>query len=115
MATLHEVAVAVVASFIATHGEPGTAYALHQAVETNRAAVEYQKCQPHLGYEPIEERELRALQSSYDAVIARFGTDFRGLYGWAAHHPKIAKPTFADIERAVGKRLSARTLPHGQS
>lgn len=99
--TLHEVA--VVTSFIARHGEDlAERYVLHEAVEANRAAAEYQKCGPRLGYAPFEDNELRVLQSSCDAVMARFGTDFKGQYGWAAHHLKIAKPTFADIERSVG-------------
>ena len=99
--TLHEVA--VVTSFIARHGEDlAERYVLHEAVEANRAAAEYQKCGPRLGYAPFEDNELRVLQSSCDAVMARFGTDFKGQYGWAAHHLKIPKPTFADIERSVG-------------
>jgi hypothetical protein len=100
--TLHEVA--VVASFIATHGEDlAERYVLHQAVESKRAAADYKKCQQRLGYEPLDESEAKAVQSSYDAVIARFGLDFgKRDYGWAAYHLKIAKPTFVDIERATG-------------
>lgn len=100
--TLHEVA--VVASFIAAHGEElAERYVLHEVVEAKRAAAEYQKCQQRLaGYDPIEERELKALQASYDDAIARFGKEFKGQYGWAAHQLKIAKPNFDDIERAVG-------------
>jgi Family of unknown function (DUF5677) len=99
--TLHEVA--VVASFIADHGEDlAERYVLHQAVEANRAATEYQRFQPLLGYEPIKDSELRVLRSSHDALIARFGTAFKEQHGWAAHHLKNAKPNFADIERAVG-------------
>jgi hypothetical protein len=100
--TLHEVA--VVASFVAAHGEDlAERYVLHQAVESKRAAADYEKCQQRLGYEPLKESEVKAVQSSYDAVIARFGPDFgKGGYGWAAHHVKIARPTFVDIERAAG-------------
>jgi hypothetical protein len=100
--TLHEVA--VVASFIAAQGEElAERYVLHEVVEAKRAAAEYQNCQQRLaGYDPIEERELKALQASYDDAIARFGKEFKGQYGWAAHQLKIAKPNFDDIERAVG-------------
>jgi hypothetical protein len=35
---------------------------LHEVVEANRAAAEYQKCQLRLpGYEPIEEHELTGI------------------------------------------------------
>lgn len=100
--TLHEVA--VVASFVAAHGEDlAERYVLHQAVESKRASDDYQSCQPRLGYEPLAESEIKAVQKAYAAVIARFGQDFgKGDYGWAGHHLGKAKPTFKDIERAAG-------------
>jgi Family of unknown function (DUF5677) len=100
--TLHEVA--VVASFIAAHGEDlAERYVLHRAVESKRAAADYQNCQQRLGYEPLAESEIKAVHSSYDAVIARFGQDFgKGDYGWAGHHLGQVKPTFKDIEHAAG-------------
>lgn len=107
--TLHEVA--VVASFVAAHGEEvAERYVLHQAVESKRAAADYEKCQQRLGYEPLKESEVKAAQNSYDAVIAKFGPDFgKGSYGWAAHHLKIAGPTFVDISAPRGSTISART------
>jgi hypothetical protein len=100
--TLHEVA--VVASFVAAHGEDlAERYVLHEAVESKRAADDYQNCQPRLGYEPLAEKEIKAVQKAYDTVIAKFGPDFgKGDYGWAGHHLGKAKPTFKDIERAAG-------------
>jgi len=99
--TLHEVA--VVASFVATHGEDlAERYVLHQAVESKRAADDYQRCQPRLGYEPLAEKEIKAVQQAYDAVIAKFGSAFgKGDYGWAGHHLGKVKPTFRDIESAA--------------
>jgi hypothetical protein len=99
--TLHEVA--VTASFIAEHGEEiAERYVLHQGVESKRAADEYQKCQPRLGCEPLDAKELKAIQASFDKVIAKFGEDFgKGQYGWAAHHLKIPRPNFAQIEAAA--------------
>ena len=100
--TLHELA--VVASLVASHGEDlAERYVLHQAVESKRAADDYAACQSRLGYEPLAEKEVKAVEASYDAVIARFGPDYgKGDYGWAGHHLNRAKPTFKDIERAVG-------------
>ena len=74
---------------------------------SKRAATEYQNCQERLGYEPIQQSEIAVLQSSYDAVIAKFGKNFgKGSYGWAAHHLNKAKPNFEpnfkDIECAAG-------------
>lgn len=99
--TLHEVA--VIAQFIASHGEQlAERYVLHQFVESRRAATEYEKCRERLGYPPLDESELKRLEASHQGAVTRFGRDFSGQYGWAAHHLGVAKPTFADIERAVG-------------
>ena len=99
--TLHEIA--VVASFVAAHGEDlAERYVLHQAVESKRAADDYQKCQPRLGYEPLAEKEIKAVQKAYNAVIAKFGPNFgKGDYGWAGHHLGCARPTFKEIESAA--------------
>jgi hypothetical protein len=99
--TLHEVA--VVAAFIAEHGEEvAERYVLHQVVESKRAAAEYQRCQARLGYEPLDPGELATIQADYDKLIARFGKDFGAGYGWAADTLKNSRPSFAQIEQAVG-------------
>ena len=99
--TLHEIA--VVARFIAQHGEAvAERYAAHQAVESLRAATEYKRCQEALAYEPIEESELDGLRVAFDAVIVRYGSSFKNQYGWAAAHLGISDPKFAEIERAAG-------------
>jgi hypothetical protein len=100
--TMHEIA--VVASFIATHGEEmAERYVSHQAIESKRAADDYQRCQPRLGYEPLPDKDIKAAQKAYDAVIAKYGPEFaRGDYGWARRHlGKPKAPTFKDIESAV--------------
>jgi hypothetical protein len=100
--TLHEVA--VVATFISEHGEDlAQHYMLHNAVESNRAMHDYRQCQTQLGYDELDDSDVKTLLDSYDAVIAQFGKDFgKGDYGWAGHHLGISKPTFKDIERAAG-------------
>jgi hypothetical protein len=113
--TLHEVA--VVASFVATHGEDlAERYVLHQAVESKRAAAEYEKCAPDLGYERLEQDELEAVQKSYDAAIARFGPGFgKGDYGWAVRHLQKPQPSFKDIEQATNNeylRAHSRMAGH---
>jgi len=99
--TMHEIA--VVASFFAAHGEDlAERYVLYTAVESKRAADEYQKCQPRLGYEPLPVKEIQAVQKAYEAAISKYGPEFaKGDYGWACHHFGKTKPTFKDIEAAV--------------
>jgi hypothetical protein len=99
--TLHEIA--AIALFIGEHrGDLAERYALHQNVESKRAMQDYVACQERLGYEPLEESEIVAAERSYDAVIARFGGPFGTQYGWAAQQLKSSRPSFSDIERAVG-------------
>jgi hypothetical protein len=99
--TLHEVA--VTASFIAKHGEDlAERYVLHQAVESKRAAAEYQRCAPRLGYQPFDAAAMKAIHGEFDKVVARYGVAFgKGSYGWAAHHLGIAQPNFSQIEHAA--------------
>ena len=99
--TMHEIA--VVASLIATYGEDlAERYVLHTTVESKRAADEYQRCRPRLGYEPLPEREIEAVQKACEAAISKYGLGFaKGDYGWAGRHLGKTKPTFKDIEAAV--------------
>lgn len=99
--TLHEVA--VVALFIADRGEQlAERYILHQVVESKRAASDYEKYRERLGYEQLGEAEMKALETSHDALIARFGASFKNQYGWAADDLAMRNPTFADLELAAG-------------
>jgi Family of unknown function (DUF5677) len=59
--TLHEVAVVLL--LIASGPEElAERYKLHEIVESRRAALEYEKCQQRLGYEPIELKDLQELE-----------------------------------------------------
>jgi hypothetical protein len=98
--TLHEIA--VVSTFIKKHGaETARRYLAHEAVESYRAAKQYQdQCQA-IGYEPLNAKEFAAIQKRYDNALQRFGKDFGGSYGWAALSLSRSKPTFSDIEHDV--------------
>jgi Family of unknown function (DUF5677) len=99
--TLHEVA--VIASFIADQGEDlAERYVLHQAIESKQGATEYEKYRERLGYEPLNDHEITALEDTCSALRARFGSDFARPHGWAAHHLSESDPNFKKIESAVG-------------
>lgn len=99
--TLHEIA--VVARLAARHGEAlAKRFVEHQVVESFRAATDYHRCQPALGYEPIEDSDLQRLSAALDDVVARYGPTFKGQYGWAAALLAPEKPTFARLEEAAG-------------
>lgn len=98
--TLHEIA--VIALFISEHDESlAERYLLHEAVEMHRAAGEYQQYCDQLGCEPFSPAELQEMRDVYSSVVARFGSQFREPYGWAAEHLGKKRPKFADIERSV--------------
>jgi hypothetical protein len=100
--TLHEVAIVV--CFLAEHGEPcAKRYLAHEAVERYRAASRYQEFAPRLGFKPLAPDELAAARAARDAAIREHGDAFAEEYGWAAGFVgSQMRPSFADIERAVG-------------
>ncbi len=98
--SLHEIA--VVSLFIDKYGnEVAERYLLHDSVESYKAARLYQKYHERLGVEPLSTREMEELESVYNALIERFGSDYKNQYGWASTALGKAKPTFRDIEEDV--------------
>jgi len=98
--TLHEIA--VVSTFVAKYGaETARRYLVHEAVESNKAATQYQRHCQAIGYEPLDPKQIAEIQKRYAAALVRFGKDFGGSYGWAAYALKKSRPTFSDIEQDV--------------
>lgn len=99
--TLHEVS--VVARFIVAKGaDIGTRYLAHDVIESRKAARGYHAMTARLGHKPISQRELDSTNAAADALVAKYGPEFEGEYGWAAYALGIKWPKFAEIERAVG-------------
>lgn len=99
--SLHEIA--VVGTFIAASGDQiAERYLLHDAVESYKAARQYQEYHKRLGYEPLSDSEFRQIETAYRNVVDRFGSDYRESYGWAQSVTAKKRPTFRDIEEAVG-------------
>lgn len=100
--TLHEIA--VVAAVISQYGEDiAERYIDHQAVESKRALVKYMACYKDLGYRPIPAREQNKILKAHDKAIKKYGQEFETDYGWAAHHLKNKRPSFAALEKAAGR------------
>jgi len=99
--SLHEVA--CVAMFIKHHDqELANRYLLHDFVQSRKSANRYQEWSQALGHRRLSKRALASQERRYQMVINQFGKDFSGDYGWAAEKLAKQKPTFADIEKAVG-------------
>jgi hypothetical protein len=99
--SLHEIA--VVASFIKTHGnEVAERYLLHDNIESFKAASLYNKYCEVLGDEPISQIEYDSIKAVCDGLIARFSSSYKNNYGWAAAALNKDNPNFCDIEENSG-------------
>jgi hypothetical protein len=98
--TLHEIA--VVSTFIAKHGtETARRYLAHDAVESYKAARQYQDQCHAIGHKPLSREEMAKIQRRYTEALTRYDNSFKGSYGWAAFVLNKAAPTFRDIEHDV--------------
>jgi hypothetical protein len=99
--TLHEIA--VISLFLYEGGEDlAERYVLHEVIESRKAMREYTRCNKFLNDEPFSDKEIEEIEESYNDLILRFGDSYATSYGWAVEKLKINKPTFSDIEKAVG-------------
>jgi hypothetical protein len=102
--TLHEIA--VTSFFIQAHGNRlAERYLLHEAVESCKAAEEYQRHYKKLGYEPLTKHELKEIRSRSQNLVKRFGDRYEENYGWAAtiiHKRNNQLISFKDIEADAG-------------
>lgn len=81
--TIHELA--VVAFFIEKHGaDTAERYLLHNAIESWKIALQYQRYCKRIGYEPIEKQEVDSIRIQRDRLCARYGPVYGKSYGWAA-------------------------------
>lgn len=98
--SLHELA--VVSNFISQHGEEAAVrYIEHEAVETFKAAKQYNEYYARLGTEKISKEEMAALEANYNKLIGTYGESYGHEYGWASVTLNLKKPTFRDIEASV--------------
>jgi hypothetical protein len=63
----------------------------------------YMACCGLLGSKPLSARALKKITEAYDKAIAQYGHDFDSDYGWAVHHLKKRRVTFADLETDAGR------------
>jgi hypothetical protein len=98
--SLHEIA--AVGFFIKENGkEVAERYLLHRAVESYKAAVQYQQYCKILGYKPFSIKEIKKITLNYQCLVNRFGPAYKGNYGWSASALHKHNPTFVDIEKGA--------------
>lgn len=113
--TMHEVC--VTATFVSNSGEEcARAYSDHQAVESKRGSDEYARIHERLGYPPIPKRDVARIEAAFNRAVKKHGEPFKTQYGWAAASLNSKRPTFSQIELAVGSdhyRGHYRMASHG--
>jgi len=100
--TLHEIAVIMMVlsklGETEEHADLAERFLLHDAVQTWKDAKTYQKHCADLGNEPLGLDELSELEEAQQALLARFGPEYRHDYGWASGVAGLKKPTFVNLE-----------------
>jgi len=101
--TLHELA--VYAIVINDRGKPdgenadlGERYVFHGGVLTWKDALTYQEHYVTLGEEPFSDDDLAAMKQERDELVARYGTNYKEPYGWAAGLVASGRPKFDVLE-----------------
>jgi hypothetical protein len=80
--SLHELA--VISIFLSQHdNEVAKRYFEHELIKGYKDAKDYQVYSVNLGYTPLSEHEIRAIEEQRDSLIQRYGEDFaKSDYGW---------------------------------
>lgn len=104
--TLHECS--VIANVIGEHARlPEYAdfaerYVLHDAVQNEKDARDYQRHCSAIGHEPFSDLEMKEMAEAVRALVNRFGVDYKADYGWARPlYPGTKHITFRDLEELV--------------
>lgn len=102
--TVHELVVTT--NFLAScNEEVAERFLEHEKVEAFKIAKLYSES-PAFEASAPSASELRALEGQYNALLARYGNDFKDDYAWA--RPALAlrgkeRPTFRKLEEAIGR------------
>lgn len=77
-------------------------YVLHDAVQNEKDARDYQQHCAAIGYEAFSDDEMKDMSAAVRALCERFGADYRANYGWARPlYPGTQHITFRELERLV--------------
>jgi hypothetical protein len=111
--TLHELAVCAIV--ISDRGRPdgedpdlGERYVLHGGVLNWKDALTYQEHYLTLGEEPFSDDDLAAMKHERDGLVARYGTNYKEPYGWAAGLVPSGRPKFDALEALANQWMRRR-------
>lgn len=97
---LHEIS--VTAMFLANHGNNAARrYLDHEFVENYNGASQLNKYQSRINESGFSDEELAQFKDRYDAVIDKYGKEFKNQYGWAKPFLFKGNVSFFALEEAV--------------
>ena len=98
--TLHEIS--VIAQFISTNDDDlAERYLAHSTVADYQRALQYRKYSDDLSYAPMSDEAFNEIKATYDAVVEKYGENFKSYYGWASEVLGNSRPNFTNIEEKV--------------
>lgn len=103
--TLHEISIVMI--LIRDHGQQlAERYLAHRYVEAKSGKDQYMLCCERLGYKKLSLTECQEIDEAYDRVVALYGDEFRGPYGWAEGYVSKGRRRavgLGDLEAAAGR------------
>ena len=100
--TLHEIS--VIAQFISVNeNDLAERYLAHSAIVDYQRALQYRKYSDDLSYAPMSDENFNTIKSNYDAVLKKYGSNFKSDYGWASEILGNPKPNFTNIEEKANE------------
>jgi len=100
--TLHEISTIMAFLKKYDNSELAIKYLEHQNIETYKFMLQYDKYSDKLNYPPLTAQEKEEGTEIYTQLIAKYGSEYKTDFGWAATTLNKNRPTFFDIEKDVG-------------
>ena len=78
-------------------------YLEYEVIESWNKLKKYQDSYPKLGWRPIHEKQVKALEAQRSLLITQYGKEFSKSYGWTMSVLAPGERTIRGIEKHVGK------------
>ena len=99
--SIHEIS--IVSFMIREHGNDlAERYLLHDTVQRYKLACAHLDFNERIGDDPVPAKYIDRLKAERDELVDRFGSSFKGDYGWAADAIGKLRPTIRDLEEHAG-------------
>lgn len=95
--------ISMVSFMIREHGNDlAERYLLHDTIQRYKLARAHQENHERIGDDPIPAEDFERLKAERDELVERFGSSFKGEYGWAAKAVGRSWLTVSDLAQHAG-------------